>query len=446
MAGAAVTWGAAGAAARDSTRAHAAARASERSAGRLAKAYLRCAWPQQHRASGQVLHNQADSGDPRHSNASAAHPPGGVPPPRPKGRERPGPDGRCLRTPVSPHNRRMSVGHLPASVDVAQLEAEIATLRDERQRAECMASIQRDAVQLALDLLVTTPTCAASSACSSSGWSTTPAAHACGGVWLLDETTSTCDLWMANIGGETLTAESAGVVVARHCRARAWRGIWSHSADCRTGVVRVSAATTRGCPNRCARSIAPRASEPLLVAPLTLAPKTLGWVALTSTEERPVRGQWRRRAARRDRAAGDARALLQPRRRSEPARGETAGGARGAQPHRARHSRHAGAGLRRDPDAAAGGPARGVRAAGGGDEDSRDRRRPRPHAPGRGAPIGRGAASAVERARRRRLPRCSAWSISRSAPTTCRSIWSSTSCRRSTPASNARSSASRRRR
>ena len=34
---------------------------------------------------------------------------------------------------------------------------QLAALRDDRQRAECMAAIQRDAVQLALDLLVTHP-------------------------------------------------------------------------------------------------------------------------------------------------------------------------------------------------------------------------------------------------------------------------------------------------
>ena len=41
--------------------------------------------------------------------------------------------------------------------EIAGLQAELSALRDDRQRAECMASIQRDAVQLALDLLVTHP-------------------------------------------------------------------------------------------------------------------------------------------------------------------------------------------------------------------------------------------------------------------------------------------------
>ena len=41
--------------------------------------------------------------------------------------------------------------------ELAALNAELQSLRDERNRAECMASIQSDAVQLALDLLVTHP-------------------------------------------------------------------------------------------------------------------------------------------------------------------------------------------------------------------------------------------------------------------------------------------------
>ena len=71
------------------------------------------------------------------------------------------------------------------------------------------------------------------------------------------------------------------------------------------------------------------------------------------------------------------------------------GGARGAQPHRARHPRHAGAGLRRHPDAAAGGAALGAGRCRRPSAKTRDRRRPRPHAHDRGAPLGRRAAAAT---------------------------------------------------
>ena len=191
--------------------------------------------------------------------------------------------------------------------------------------------------------------------------------------------------------------------------------------ECRTRSSSTTA-TTRGCRSRCASSIARPACSTLLVAPLRLPPKTLGWIALSSVDGFRVRAPLAARAARRDGAAGDARALLQPARRAEPARGAAAGGARGAQPDRARHPRHAGAGLRRDPDAAAGGAARRRRepAAGGGAQP-RDRGRSRAHAPDRGAPVGGRAAAAVRPSAKTSPRRSSAWSISRSAPTTCRS-------------------------
>src|SRR5882672_7123987 len=92
---------------------------------------------------------------------------------------------------------------------IALLRAEIIALRDDRQRAECMASIQRDAVQLALDLLVTHPDLRGFFRMFIKRLVDDSGAYA-GGVWLLDESTNACDLWMANIGGETITAESPG--------------------------------------------------------------------------------------------------------------------------------------------------------------------------------------------------------------------------------------------
>src|SRR6186713_3306600 len=98
----------------------------------------------------------------------------------------------------------MSVGHEPASAEVARLEAELSALLEDRQRAECMASIQRDAVQLALDLLVTHPDLRGFFRMFIKRLVEDSGSHACG-VWLLDESTGACDLWMANLGGETLT-------------------------------------------------------------------------------------------------------------------------------------------------------------------------------------------------------------------------------------------------
>jgi hypothetical protein len=93
--------------------------------------------------------------------------------------------------------------------EIAELRAALSALRDDHQRAECMASIQRDAVQLALDLLVSHPDLRGFFKVFIKRLVDDAEGHACG-VWLLDEDTGACELWMANIGGDTLTAESAG--------------------------------------------------------------------------------------------------------------------------------------------------------------------------------------------------------------------------------------------
>ena len=91
--------------------------------------------------------------------------------------------------------------------ELAALHAELQSLRDARNRAECMASIQSDAVQLALDLLVTHPDLRGFFRVFVKRLVDDAEAHACG-VWLLDEATGACKLWMANIGGDTLTEDS----------------------------------------------------------------------------------------------------------------------------------------------------------------------------------------------------------------------------------------------
>jgi signal transduction histidine kinase len=176
-----------------------------------------------------------------------------------------------------------------SEVEIAKLQTQISGLLDERKRAECMASIQRDAVQLALDLLVTHPDLRGFFRMFIKRLVDDAGAHACG-VWLLDESTDACDLWMANIGGETLTSDSPGWASLDLPR----ESITSHLVGCEE--CRASIIEYRGDDARLPEPIQAfnrtAGVRTLLVAPLNLPPKTLGWIVLSSTEESECECQW----------------------------------------------------------------------------------------------------------------------------------------------------------
>src|SRR3954466_13985940 len=94
--------------------------------------------------------------------------------------------------------------------EVVRLRSQLSDLRDERERAVCMASIQSEAVQLALDLLVTHPDLRGFFRMSIKRLVDDSESHACG-VWLLDDAAGAAKLWMARIGGETLEPGSEGL-------------------------------------------------------------------------------------------------------------------------------------------------------------------------------------------------------------------------------------------
>ena len=353
----------------------------------------------------------------------------------------------CRRTQTSVAARRTTRPRALAPSRSCATARGLAHRDRRRQRAECMAHIQTDAVQLALDLLVREPDIAG----FFRGFIKTPGR----GMReprlrrLADRRgrrRATCG-W-PYIQGEPFYAReqpglgSAGAAAREHggAPARLHRGL---DRDHRYARRR-----SRGCRRRCARSTARTASTSMLVAPLALptAQPRLG----RAVDRRDVgrASAVAARAARRHGAAGDAGAASQPARRAEPARRAPPGGARGTQPHRARHPRHAGAGLRGDPDAAAGGAARRAgEPAAGGRAQPRHGGRSRAHAHDRSAPLGRRAAAAVDGAGGRRAPRCSGMAdLAQRTAEPAGGARRSTRCRRSAPASSARSSASPRRR
>jgi signal transduction histidine kinase len=178
----------------------------------------------------------------------------------------------------------------PLQAEIAQLRQALNDLRADRDRAECMAYIQSDAVQLALDLLVTHPDLRGFFRMFIKRLVEDSEAHACG-VWLLDEATGSCDLWMANIGGETLMADSPDWTSLDLPRESMSRHLLDSEAG-RTTIVGYEGDDERlpepvRAFNREARV------DTLLVAPLRLAPKTLGWIALSSVNDSECERRWR---------------------------------------------------------------------------------------------------------------------------------------------------------
>ena len=174
--------------------------------------------------------------------------------------------------------------------EIVQLQAAIQSVREERQRAECMASIQSEAVQLALELLVTHPDLRGFFRMFIKRLVEDSEAYACG-VWLHDEATGGCDLWMANIQGETFTSDSPGwasldlprEAMSHHLMAteQGWTETLQYIGDDERLPDAVRAFQRAG------------GVDSLLVAPLRLAPRTLGWIALSSAGDTACERGWR---------------------------------------------------------------------------------------------------------------------------------------------------------
>jgi signal transduction histidine kinase len=175
-------------------------------------------------------------------------------------------------------------------LEIARLNAALASLRDDRQRAECMASIQSDAVQLALDLLVTHPDLRGFFRGFIKRLVDDSEAYACG-VWLLDEDTGACNLWMANIRGETFTPESAGWAALDLPRESMTRHL-AGSEEARKGILEYDGDDDR-LPEPVRAFNRAGGVSALLVAPLRLAARTLGWIALSSVQDSECERRWR---------------------------------------------------------------------------------------------------------------------------------------------------------
>lgn len=166
-------------------------------------------------------------------------------------------------------------------------------LRDEtneRRRAECMAHIQDQAVQLALDLLVREPDITGFFAEFTRTLIDECESRACG-VWLINEDRSRCDLWLAHLNEKLYTADREGwddLAIPRESLAEhlfAYEHGWTRTMEYASDDARLPEAVREFNSRELADS--------LTIAPLVLGARTLGWVALSTPHATACERDWR---------------------------------------------------------------------------------------------------------------------------------------------------------
>lgn len=174
---------------------------------------------------------------------------------------------------------------------IASLSEALARETDDRRRAECMAHIQSNAVQLALDLLVREPDIAGFFRAFIKSLVEESESYACG-VWLLDGDGSRCDLWMAQVQDRfftkeshdwnTLTLPATSVAAQLMAYKQGWTETVEYTGDdSRLPEPVLAFNRTHGV-------------ESVVVAPLVLPTRNLGWVALSTGPSSDCEVAWRR--------------------------------------------------------------------------------------------------------------------------------------------------------
>jgi signal transduction histidine kinase len=178
----------------------------------------------------------------------------------------------------------------PASADVQALQEALARERDSRRRAECLANIQSDAMQLALDLLVREPDIDGFFGTFIETLVHDCESQACG-VFLVDQDQQGAHLWMAYFQNHLFTRRSPEwekLLLPRTSMADhlfAHKAGWSDSTEYAGDDERLPEAVRAF--NR------DLGVDSLAVAPLVLGAQTLGWIALSTGPTSLCEGEWR---------------------------------------------------------------------------------------------------------------------------------------------------------
>jgi signal transduction histidine kinase len=158
----------------------------------------------------------------------------------------------------------------------------------ERRRADCLAHMQAEVVQLALDLLVREPDIESFFGALTKTMVEEGESHACA-VWLLDEEHQRCEPWLAYVGDQlyTRTSECQSGTFPREGVAThlfAYTPGWTQTIEYERDDPRLP---------EIVRTFNQRSGiDAVITTPLLLGTRTLGWLTLKSRRTPECEGQW----------------------------------------------------------------------------------------------------------------------------------------------------------
>jgi signal transduction histidine kinase len=172
---------------------------------------------------------------------------------------------------------------------IVSLEQALRDEISERRRTECMAHIQDQAVQLALDLIVTEPEIAGFFAEMTRQLVEETEGHACG-VWVLDDDRTHCELWLAHLHKALYTPGQAGwddlaiprVPMAEHLFS--YTPGWTQTTVYSSHDPRL--------PEAVQRFNAREGVEAMSAVPLMLGSNPLGWIVLSTGDASACERSW----------------------------------------------------------------------------------------------------------------------------------------------------------
>jgi signal transduction histidine kinase len=177
-----------------------------------------------------------------------------------------------------------------AESELQALRTALERERGERRRAECLAHLQSDAVQLALDQLGREPDLDAFFAAFVKTLVQETESHACG-IWLVDDEQQGASLWMAYFQDRLFSADSADwdtLTMPRTSMAThlfAYRSGWTETVE--------YAGEDDRLPEPVRAFNRDIGVSSLAATPLVLGDQTLGWIALSCGPASFCEGEWR---------------------------------------------------------------------------------------------------------------------------------------------------------